>query len=148
MFDTYFIQFCEDNNIQHTTIQPATTDRGIAQNAIRSAKQLLIRCILEETDFQTALANMHNKLTGTGPSARQVFMGAEQRKNRPEEDEPQQKDQQKDPTTKQDNLEVGDRVLIKHQQTGRWNKEAKVVKQRDDKLSYVIKDDTGQILVR
>ena len=39
----------------------------------------------------------------------------------------------------QDELEKGDCVLIKHQTTGRWNKEAEVVEQREDKLLYVIK---------
>ena len=139
--------FCQDN-ILHTTIQPNTTDRSTAQTALTRAKQLLIRCKLEETDFETALADMRNEPTGTGPSARQIFMGAEQRKGRPKEDEQPKKAQEKDPTSNQDKLEVGDGVLVKHQQTGRWNKETEVVEQRDDKLSYVIKDDTGQILIR
>lgn len=47
-----------------------------------------------------------------------------------------------------DDLEKGDRVLVKHQTTGRWNKEAEIIKQIEDKLSYVIRDDTGQILAR
>ena len=61
MFDTYFIQSCKTNNIEHTNIRPATTDKSIAQTAIRSAKQLLIRCKLEEKDFQTVLENMRKE---------------------------------------------------------------------------------------
>ena len=147
MFHTKFTQFCQNKNIEQTTKRPETTDKGIAKTAIKSAKQLLIRCILEETDFQTALANMRNEPAGTGPSARQILMGAEQIESTPEEEEPQQKAQEKDPKTKQDNLEVGDKVITKHQRTGCWNKEVEVVGQRDDKLSYVIRDDTGQILI-
>ena len=81
-------------------------------------------------------------------TSRQIFMEAGQKKVTPEEEKPQQETQEKQSKTIQDELEVGDRVLIKHQQTGRWNKEAEVVEQRNDKLSYVIRDNTGQILVR
>ena len=147
MFDTYFTQFCKTNNIEHTNIRPVTTDKSVAQTAITSAKQLLIRCKLEEEDFHTALVNMREDPTNIGPSVRQIFMGTGQRRTTPKEEKPQQAAQEKQTKTTQDELEVGGKVLIKHQQAGRWDREAEVVKQREDKLSYVIKDNTGQILI-
>ena len=94
---------------------------------------LCMRCFCRDPEF-------YNEPADNGPSAGQIFIRAEQRKSTPVEEEPQQKAQEKDPKTRQDNLDVGDKVLIKHQQTGCWNKEAEVVEQRNDKLSYVIRD--------
>ena len=47
-----------------------------------------------------------------------------------------------------DELDVGNKVLIKHHRTCHWNTEAEVLEQRENRLSYIIKDDTGQILIR
>ena len=108
---------CPDN--KH--VRPATTEKSIAQTAIRSAKQLLIRCKLEE-DFQTVLANMREEPANNGPSARQIFMGTGQRRSTTEEEDAQQAAKEKQIKTtqgNQDELEVGNKVLIKHQQTGR-----------------------------
>ena len=74
-------------------------------------------------------------------------MRAAKKQSDKEEGEQTQKNKETSVPAEQDELEIGDRVLIKHHQTGHWNKEVEVVKQRDDKLSYVIKDDVGQILV-
>ena len=38
MFDDHFTQFCEENNIQHTSKLPTTTDKDVAQTAPKRAK--------------------------------------------------------------------------------------------------------------
>ena len=95
---------------------------------------------------------MREATTESGPSAGQILMRAGQQTTQPDQDKGEEhRDEEK--TTKrqeanQDPLETGDRVFVKHQIRGRWNKEAEIIEQREDKLSCVIKDDTEQILVR
>ena len=74
-------------------------------------------------------------------------MGAARKTTEEEGNKTMQDNKEASAPKEQDQLEIGDRVLIKHHQTGHWNKEEEVVEQWDDKLSYVIKDDAGQILV-
>ena len=57
-FNKDFTAFFENHNRAHNITSPTHTDKGNMQTVIRSAKQLLIRCKLEEEDYQTALANM------------------------------------------------------------------------------------------
>ena len=47
-----------------------------------------------------------------------------------------------------DELTVREKVLVKHHRSGRWDTEATVTKQREDKLSYVIRDNNGQTFIR
>ena len=47
-----------------------------------------------------------------------------------------------------DELTIGKRVLVKHHKSGRWDTEATVTQQREDKLSYVIKDNNGRTFIR
>ena len=47
-----------------------------------------------------------------------------------------------------DILANGERVLVKHHKTGRWDKEATVIQKREDGLSYIIKDEHGQTFIR
>ena len=139
LFNQDFTRFCRTNNISNTSI----TDKGVAQTAIRSVKQLLLKCKLEDEDYQTALANMREATTESGSSARHILMGAGQWTTQPDLDKGEEHMDEEKATKKQeanqDNLETGDRVLIKHQTTGHWNKEAEIIEQREDKLSYVIR---------
>ena len=146
-FNKDFTAFCKNHNIAHNITSPTHTDKCTAQTAIRSAKQLLIRCKLEEEDYQTALANMKDTATENGYTPKQILLGApqwtegqdNQSKGETDVQSKQRANRQKEA---QDDLDIGDRVLIKHHKTGRWNKEAEVVEQRQDKFSYVIRDDT------
>ena len=99
-----------------------------AQTAIRSTKQLLLRCKLEDEDYQTALANMGDAPTESGPSAREILMGVHPQTTQPEEKKGEEhKDEEKTQTARHKPRRSGDRVLIKHHKTGRWNKESEVI---------------------
>ena len=125
------------------------------KTAVRSTKQLLIRCKLKNEDYQTALAGLRDTTTENGYTPKQILFGAPQQTDR--QDDQSSKEQEEYKTVKQskkgtdkkkevqqDNLDIGDKVLIKHHKTGRWNKEAEVIEQRQDKLSYAIKSNPGK----
>ena len=38
--------------------------------------------------------------------------------------------------------------MVKHHKTGRWDKEATVIQQRKDRLSYILKNEHGQTFIR
>ena len=84
LFNEYFAHFCGSNNIANPSISPSITDRGVAHTVIRSTKPLLLKCKLEDEDYQTVLANMREAATESGLSARQILMGVGQRTIQPD----------------------------------------------------------------
>ena len=47
-----------------------------------------------------------------------------------------------------DTLTDGEKVLVKHHKTGRWDTEVKIIQKREHGLSYIIEDENGQQLIR
>ena len=139
LFNEYFAHFCGSNNIANPSISPSITDRGVAQTVIRSTKPLLLKCKLEDEDYQTVLANMREAATESGLSARQILMGVGQRTIQPDRSK-EKENMDEDKKTKkqeasQDDLEAGDQVLVKHQITGRWNKEAEIIEHMSSEMA-------------
>ena len=93
---------------------------------------------MEDKDYQTALAGLRDTATENGYMPRQIMLGAPQRTNR-QDDQPTQEDEEEDAAKQSnketdkkteadpDDLDIRDKVLIKHHKTGRWNKEAGVI---------------------
>ena len=55
-FRTEFNTFCKNDNIIHELSSPYITSlNGLAEQAVKTAKHLLIKCIAENSNFQEAL---------------------------------------------------------------------------------------------
>ena len=66
-----FKTYCKDNGILHETSSPYNPEsNGLAEAAVKNVKKLLVKCIKEGADFQSAFAEFRNcpRSDGCSPS--------------------------------------------------------------------------------
>ena len=164
--------FCSKHNFRHKLTLPHNPQaNGRAESAVKNAKYLLINCKQNNQNFQTALACFRNTPRTDGYSPAQLFLVRNKGNkssmpltieqlcplNQEEIKHEVQRRGEAIPKTEEyeniksrtlDTLMEGEKVLVKHHKTGRWDTEATIVKQREDKLSYVIKDNNRHTFIR
>ena len=167
-----FGKFCESKGIKHETSSPYNAQsNGLAEAAVKNAKYLLMKCKERNEDYQLALANFRNTPRTDGYSPAQLLVGRRQKVDLPVADihlqpmDPQELQAAVDArdaenaklekaiekrTKELDALHPGDRVLMQHPTSKRWNANGEIVRPQDsDRTSYVITDlATGKTVIR
>ena len=152
-----FDDFCEENDIQHELSSPYNPQsNGLAEAAVKNAKQLLIKCKEDGTSFQSALSDWRNIPRADKSSPAQLMFGRRLKSKLPML--PSQREainktvaeKNKDDLAQQhldyfnirtkplSYFEPGDLVRVRNTLSGKWNSIATVVKRRPDNMSYVI----------
>ena len=139
---------------------------GLAENAVKSAKHLLIKCSNEKTDFQQALSFWRNVPRQSLPSPAEMLFGRRQKSCLPTLDNHHQTINMEKATTDKNTqrarmklhynkraketprLIAGDHVRIQNADTKRWCHEGVIESVRPDNISFYIKLPTGQVVLR
>jgi len=153
-FRTEFDIFCEENNIIHELTAPYNPQaNGLAESAVKNCKYLLIKCLETKENFQNSLAAWRaipredklspyellfkKKPKSHLPSLKQkqnhpIAIAAKERINQRSFDYFNRK------TKPLSILEPGDKVLLRHHITNKWDTDATIKERRPDNFSYVI----------
>ena len=139
---------------------------GLAESAVKSAKFLIEKCESENQDLSTALLEWRNTPRADGYSPAQAFFGRRLRTSLPSlgsegsfdpsvfvavraasrADAQRRRDERAHALT---DLQVGDRVVLQDQQTGRWEALGEVVLIHQNGRSYDVElEDDGSIIRR
>ena len=145
-----FEQYCKDNFIEHSTSSPHFhRSNGLAEAAVKIAKNLYLKCNCNLADFKKALLVYRNT-----PRAHQKFSPAELFYGRPlrdglpvfrPDDVPNASGS---PPDRHKRLNIGDKVVVQHAISKKWLEKGTVVGIRAHERSYLVRLDTGRILVR
>ena len=142
-FDTW----CQRYHIINDTSSPYhPRSNGLAENAVKSTKHLLLKCDTAD-DFMTRLSEQHNvPAAGMSHSPSELFFGRKLRGLLPRLNPPRvirAADPVKVPRFMQ-----GDKVRLQNVITGLWDQEGVVSEIRPSGDSYLIRRDRGADLVR
>ena len=165
-FRREFDIFCAENDIIHELSSPYNPQsNGLAEAAVKNAKQLLIKCKQDKQDFQAALADWINIPREDKSSPAQLMFGRRLKSKLPclsahltvvnrklalerkDVITERSRDYFNNKTKPLSYFEKGDKVRVKNTASGYWNQFATVVSRRSDQMSYVI-DIAGKQYIR
>ena len=162
-----FSDYCDLKNIKHEVSSPYNPkSNGLAENAVKSAKHLLIKCNNDKTDFQQALSFWRNVPRQSLPSPAEMLFGRRQKSCLPTLDNHHRPINMEKAVTDKDTLRArmkktynkraketprlttGDHVIIQNADTKRWCHEGIIESVRPDNISFHIKLPSGQVVLR
>ena len=166
-FRSEFDEFCKNNNINHELSSPYNpSSNGLAEQAVKTAKHLLIKCSAENSNFQSALQMWRCVPQKSGFSPAELFFGRRQRSLLPTlqlHHQPIPLSEANDKHAHFRNLmraahdkraktlpslAVHQRVLIQHPDTKLWSVKGVINSIRPDGISFVIQLPSGQQVIR
>ena len=169
-FRSDFDAFCAKHSIEHVTSSPHfPSSNGLAESAVKQAKNLLEKCNGDLKEFQKALSEYRNVPRADGVSASQLFLGRRQKtpssvyalpnafsfdSAQVERGQKTRQETRHKTKTRFDQrskvyptLRAGQHVLVQHHGTKRWTIPATVVDIRPNGRSYLL-DMDGKVKVR
>ena len=166
-FRSEFEQFCKENGIEHKPSSPYfSSSNGLAENAVKQCKHLLLKCNNNFKIFQRSLHEYRNTPREDGFSPAQMMFHRRQKGQLPclpkslemidirpgvERREHGRK------TTKENfdkrtkilpNLEIGDEVFIQSPFTNKWDVQGTVITVRNDGRSYEVRTRDNKVYLR
>ena len=166
-FRSEFDNFCASKNITHELTSPYNPQsNGLAENAVKQAKHLLIKSLENKENFQEALSFYRNVPNASGYSPAELLFGRRQKLPIPtlsEHHDPinmkvaianrdllreRAKNNYNKHARSQTPLSIGDKVLIQDTDTHRWCYSGYIRSVRPDNISFEIELPTGQVIIR
>ena len=166
-FRTEFDKFCKSYNIIHELSSPYNPrSNGLAEQAVKTAKHLLIKCLADKSNFHDALQMWRCFPKKSSFSPAEVFFGRRQRSLLPALQLHHQPIPLSEASAKHahfcnlmlaahDNranrlpsFAVDQRVLVQHPDTKQWSLKGVVNSIRPDGISFVIQLPSGQLIIR
>ena len=161
-----FDEFCKQKAIIHENSSPHfPQSNGLAESCVKNMKFLMKKCKENLKEFNFRLLEWRNTPNQSGRSPAQIFLGRRLRtqlptlsgstdldlanalqggKNRKEI----LKSMETTPKTKLSLLNIGQRVMVQHPTSKRWDSKATIISMRNNKRSYLVKQDDGRTWIR
>ncbi len=157
-----FARWCESSGIKHETSSPHhAPSNGHAENAVKTAKQLMDKTGGYGADYRKALAEWRNTPRQDGTSPAQMYFGRRQRTSLPALETAYQpidtdavaRKRRMDVTggcedVAEHDLKVGDHVYVQDPATSKWTEKGTVTGLNDTGRSYQIHFENGRIASR
>ena len=142
------------------------SSNGSAESGVKISKYLMIKCIENGQDFTTALFEHNATIRADGSSPANIYLGRKPRSAVPalttgfeafdllREKEMREAGQAKmrqglgGTKFHGEEFAQGDEVVVQDPKSGRWRREATVLRAREGGRSYEVEDDRGQIRLR
>ena len=166
-FRTEFDEFCKNYNIIHELSSPYNPkSNGLAEQAVKTAKHLLIKCSADKSNFQDALQMWRCFPQKSSFSLAELFFGRRQRSLLPTLQLHHQPIPLSEANAKHSHfrnlmcaahdkranrlpsLAVDQRVLVQHPDTKLWSVKGVINSIRPDGISFVIQLPSGQLIIR
>ena len=166
-FRSEFDNFSASKNITHELTSPYNPQsNGLAENAVKQAKHLLIKCLENNENFQEVLSFHRNMQNQSGYSPAELLFGRRQKLPIPtlsEHHDPinikvatangdllreRAENNYNKHARSQTPLSTGDKVLVQDTNTHRWCYTGYIMSFRPDNISFKIQLPTGQVIIR
>ena len=166
-FRSEFNAFCRTNNVIHELSSPYNpSSNGLAEQAVKTAKHLLIKCIADNSNFQEALQMWRCFPQKSSFSPAELFFGRWQRSLLPSLQLHHQPIPLPEASSKHahfcqlmraahdkranklPSLALDQRVLVQHHDNKQWSIKGVIHSIRPDGISFVIQLPSGQHIVR